>query len=67
MECRTGMINAAPPGRGCSVEQRNAFFEYDKQHNIRKTMVEALRKQFDGWDLQFSIGGQISIDIFPSL
>ena len=29
-------------------------------------MVEDLRKEFGDCDLQFSIGGQISIDVFPT-
>ncbi len=29
-------------------------------------MVEAMRKEFANCDIQFSIGGQISIDIFPT-
>lgn len=29
-------------------------------------MVKVLEKEFNGWNLKFSIGGQISIDIFPS-
>lgn len=32
---------------------------------VRERMVEVLRKEFADFDLQFSIGGQISIDIFP--
>ena len=28
-------------------------------------MVAALEQRFQGWGLKFSIGGQISIDVFP--
>jgi phosphomannomutase len=34
-------------------------------HRIRETMVEDLRRQFPNIGMQFSIGGQISIDAFP--
>lgn len=32
---------------------------------IREKMVAEMEKQFAGYNLKFSIGGQISIDIFP--
>ncbi|VDO03912.1 unnamed protein product [Rodentolepis nana] len=65
VEFRNGMLNVSPIGRSCSQPERIAFFEYDKIHKIREQMVEVLRKEFADYDLQFSIGGQISIDIFP--
>ncbi|RSH94848.1 Phosphomannomutase [Saitozyma podzolica] len=65
VEFRNGMINVSPIGRGCSQEEREAFFAYDKIHNIRPKMVEALRKEFDYMGLTFSIGGEISFDVFP--
>lgn len=36
-----------------------------KVHKIRETMAEVFRKEFDHLGLQFSIGGQISLDVFP--
>lgn len=65
VESRTGMINVSPIGRNCSQKERLDFFEYDKQHGIRKKMCADMAKEFTDMDLQFSIGGQISIDIFP--
>jgi phosphomannomutase len=65
IEFRSGMINVCPVGRSCSQAEREAFAEYDKQHKIREALVEALRKQFGEYGLNFAIGGQISIDIFP--
>jgi len=65
IELRNGMINICPIGRSCSQEERIEFFEYDKVHGVRDQMVEDLRKQFAHTTLQFSIGGQISIDVFP--
>ncbi|KAJ5257282.1 Phosphomannomutase [Penicillium angulare] len=66
VEFRNGMINVSPIGRNASVDERNEFEEYDKIYNIRKDMVEALRRQFSGYGLSFSIGGQISFDVFPT-
>jgi phosphomannomutase len=65
IEYRLGMLNFSPIGRNCSQEERMEFFEYDKKHGIRKQMVQVLESMFkDRFNLQFSIGGQISIDCF---
>lgn len=67
IELRNGLINISPIGRSCSQTEREQFFEYDQKHNVRERMVQVLRQQFDGTDIEmdFSIGGQISIDCFP--
>ncbi|KAJ5785709.1 Phosphomannomutase [Penicillium pulvis] len=66
IEFRNGMINVSPIGRNASIEERDEFEAYDKIHNIRKDLVEALKKQFPDYGLTFSIGGQISFDVFPT-
>jgi phosphomannomutase len=65
IEMRTGMYNISPIGRNCTYEERLAFLELDKRLNICHKMCEDCRAAFAGWGLKFSIGGQISIDIFP--
>jgi len=65
VEFRNGMLNICPVGRSCSQEERIEFNEYDKIHNIRKDFVAALEKQFPNSGLKYSIGGQISFDVFP--
>lgn len=65
VEFRNGMINLCPVGRSCSQEERIQFYEYDKKHKIRKNMVKHLSNELSDLDLSFSIGGQISIDVFP--
>ncbi|XP_013383356.1 phosphomannomutase 2-like [Lingula anatina] len=65
IEFRSGLINVCPVGRSCSQAERDQFGEYDKVHNIRKQFVEDLRKQFPDNGLVYSIGGQISFDVFP--
>ena len=65
MELRKGMINVSPIGRLCSQAERLAFEAYDKEHGIRQQMVNALEAEFSEYGLQFAIGGQISIDVFP--
>lgn len=65
LEFRNGMMNVCPMGRQCTREERNAFNQYDNVHNVRAKMIEALRKEFTDIDLTYSIGGQISFDVFP--
>ncbi|CAL9174562.1 unnamed protein product [Musa hybrid cultivar] len=65
IEFRSGMLNVSPIGRNCSQEERDEFEKYDKVHNIRPQMVSVLREKFAHMDLTFSIGGQISFDVFP--
>ena len=59
------MMNISPIGRNCSKEERNAFEEYDHTANVRKQFVSALETEMADLNLQFSIGGQISFDVFP--
>lgn len=65
VEFRSGMLNISPIGRNCSQAERDAFFMYDKEHHIRETMVEALKKEFPDYGFVYLIGGQISFDIVP--
>ncbi|KAJ1097863.1 hypothetical protein NDU88_002979 [Pleurodeles waltl] len=65
IEFRNGMLNVSPIGRSCSQEERIEFHELDKTEHIREKFVDELRKEFAGKGLTFSIGGQISIDVFP--
>ena len=63
LELRTGLLNICPIGRSCSQEERDAFECFDKENNIRANIVSQLEQDFPS--LSFSIGGQISIDVFP--
>lgn len=66
LEFRNGMINISPIGRNASTEERNEFEKFDKEHQVRAKFVEALKKEFSHLKLTFSIGGQISFDVFPT-
>ena len=46
IEFRTGMINVSPVGRNASNAEREEFLAWDSMSNCRKTMVEALKKEF---------------------
>lgn len=65
IEFRDSLINVCPVGRSCSQAEREQFNAYDKEHEIRKKFVAALRKEFPDMGLKFSIGGQISFDVYP--
>jgi phosphomannomutase len=73
IEYRKGMLNMSPIGRNCSQKEREDFYEYDKQHKIRDKLVKKFEERFGNFTtkdnrnikLRFSIGGQISFDVFP--
>ncbi|CAH8864187.1 unnamed protein product [Trichobilharzia szidati] len=65
IEFRSGLINVCPVGRSCTQSEREEFAEYDAKHKIREKFVSEMRSQFHNSPLQFAIGGQISIDVFP--
>lgn len=60
------MLNVSPVGRNCSREERNAYEEFDLKHSVRKNMVKALQERFPDLGMTYSIGGQISFDVFPT-
>ncbi|CCW60058.1 unnamed protein product [Phytomonas sp. EM1] len=64
-EFRNGMFNVSPIGRNCSQKERDDFDQYDKEHQIRATMIKELKKTFPDYPLDYSIGGQISFDVYP--
>lgn len=65
IQFRTGTINVSPIGRDCSNQERKEFYEYDLENNIRKNLVKTLQENFSELELNYTIGGMISIDIFP--
>merc|ERR1719321_1357576 len=60
------MLNMSPIGRNCSRDERNEFEKFDLANGIRKNMVETLKKEFADLNLTYSVGGQISFDVFPT-
>jgi phosphomannomutase len=69
IEYRNGMINISPIGRACNQKEREEFNDYDNIHKVRETMNNEIKLRWNnlntGIELQFSIGGEISVDIFP--
>lgn len=66
IEFRNGMINVSPVGRNASTKERNEFEEFDLKNKIRENLVSALKEEFADYGLTYSIGGQISFDVFPT-
>lgn len=60
------MLNISPIGRNCSRDERNAYEVFDLAHNVRADMVQRMQQEFADLNLTFSIGGQISFDVFPT-
>jgi phosphomannomutase len=67
IEYRSGMINVSPVGRNCSQKEREEFNQYDAVHKVREKFIDVLKIQFPDYGLHFSIGGQISFDVFPNV
>ncbi|KAJ9142182.1 Phosphomannomutase [Pleurostoma richardsiae] len=66
LEFRNGMVNVSPIGRNASVQERDDYQKYDLEHGIREKFIEKLKERFPHLDLTYSIGGQISFDVFPT-
>lgn len=75
IEYRNGMLNISPIGRACSQQEREEFEQYDQQTQLRQQMIATIKDIWSEYlkkyqikdlpELNFSIGGQISVDIFP--
>ena len=65
LEFRGGMLNLSPIGRNCSYSEREEFYKFDEKNKIREKLIEKFKKKFKKYNLEFKIGGQISIDIYP--
>jgi len=65
IETRSGLINIAPCGRNSSAKERDDFEKYDKIHSVRAKLIEELKIKFCDYNLVYSIGGQVSFDVFP--
>lgn len=49
------MINVSPVGRNASIQQRNDYEKYDKQHQIRVKFIEALKEKFGDLGLTYVV------------
>ena len=63
IEERIGLINFSTIGRKCPQEARERYAEWDKEIRERELFCKIVEDTFP--DLEASVGGQISIDIYP--
>ena len=61
-EHRSGMLNFSIAGRNSTIEERNAYNEYDKKTGERERIANQINEMYPG-KLEACVGGQISIDI----
>ena len=58
------MINFSTLGRSATPVQRKQYFEWDKLRGERIDIVNELSSKYD--NISFAVGGEISIDIYPT-
>jgi phosphomannomutase len=63
IEIRSGMINFSTVGRNASPDLREAYYKWDQTTHEREDIVEYIKGIYP--DFEVSIGGQISVDIYP--
>tara|TARA_Y100000310_G_C20650942_1_gene799389 strand:+ start:179 stop:907 length:729 start_codon:yes stop_codon:yes gene_type:complete len=63
LEHRVGMVNFSVAGRDSNMEERKAYFEWDKIHGERQSIASSLRDKYP--NIEILIGGEISMDIQP--
>jgi phosphomannomutase len=61
-EVRVGMLNFSIVGRNATMEQRHEYASYDAESGERERIAGKLRKKYP--DMDFVIGGAVSLDIF---
>lgn len=64
VEFRNGMVNVSPIGRNVTVDERNEYERYDKEHHIREKMVEVLKKEFPDLGLTWVAPSALPAGIF---
>jgi phosphomannomutase len=61
-EQRMGLVNFSIVGRSCSQNKREEYYKWDQQINERVEICKSLMQKFP--NIEASVGGQISIDIY---
>ena len=64
LEYRPGMLNFSTVGRKASLRDRDKYSVWDSESGERQRIADNIRVNHP--DLHVAIGGQISIDIYPS-
>ena len=64
LEERVGMVNMSTIGRSADQPLRTEYYNWDIKNGERERIVKQLSSKYP--ELEFAIGGEISIDIYPS-
>jgi len=64
IEIRKGMVNFSTVGRNASPALRAAYQKWDSDVKEREDVVDYIKNIYPGFEV--SIGGQISVDIYPA-
>ena len=62
IEQRMGLVNFSIIGRNCPQEEREKYYNWDKVNKERIKICKSMMKKFP--NIEASVGGQISIDIY---
>tara|TARA_R110000824_G_scaffold335054_1_gene521597 strand:- start:819 stop:1559 length:741 start_codon:yes stop_codon:yes gene_type:complete len=63
IEIRKGMVNFSTVGRDASPDLREAYYKWDQVQHEREDIVDYIKGIYP--EFEVSIGGQISVDIYP--
>ena len=63
IEERIGLVNFSSIGRNCPQEARDEYYDWDCRNKERNTFCNIIEERFP--ELEATVGGQISIDIYP--
>ena len=64
IENRGSLVNFSVVGRDCSLMERENYFKWDKTHEERQKIADFINVKWP--ELSATLGGQISIDIYPN-
>ena len=64
IEIRTGLVNFSIVGRNATKEQRTQYMQWDEEQAERIGIALRLERQFENID--FMLGGETGIDIYPT-
>jgi phosphomannomutase len=64
IEIRKGMVNFSIVGRDASPDLREAYYKWDQLNREREDIVDYIKGIYP--EFEVSIGGQISVDIYPA-
>ena len=63
IEERIGLVNFSVIGRTCPQDARERYHKWDTESGERKTYCDIINSNFNS--IEATVGGQISIDIYP--